>query len=62
VFVFSQDFTALGGSLSEVAADKICRVMDQAALVGAPCIGLYDSGGARIQEGVASLNGYAKIF
>ena len=57
VFVFSQDFTVFGGSLSETHAEKICKVMDQAMKVGAPVIGLNDSGGARIQEGVASLGG-----
>jgi propionyl-CoA carboxylase beta chain len=62
VFVFSQDFTVLGGSLSEAHAEKICKIMDQAMKVGAPVIGLNDSGGARIQEGVASLGGYADIF
>ena len=62
VFVFSQDFTVLGGSLSEAHAEKICKIMDQALKVGAPGIGLNDSGGARIQEGVASLGGYAEIF
>lgn len=62
VFVFSQDFTVFGGSLSSVHAEKICRIMDQAMLVGAPLIGLNDSGGARIQEGVESLAGYADIF
>ena len=62
VFVFSQDFTVLGGSLSEAHAEKICKIMDQAMKVGAPVIGLNDSGGARIQEGVASLGGYAEIF
>jgi propionyl-CoA carboxylase beta chain len=62
VFVFSQDFTVLGGSLSEAYAEKICKVMDLAMKVGAPVIGLNDSGGARIQEGVASLGGYAEIF
>ena len=62
VFVFSQDFTVLGGSLSEAHAEKICKIMDQAIKVGAPVIGLNDSGGARIQEGVASLGGYAEIF
>ncbi|XP_064638600.1 propionyl-CoA carboxylase beta chain, mitochondrial-like [Lineus longissimus] len=61
-FVFSQDFTVFGGSLSYAHARKICKVMDQAMLVGAPLIGLNDSGGARIQEGVASLAGYADIF
>ena len=62
VFVFSQDFTVFGGSLSEAYAEKICKVMDLAMRVGAPIIGLNDSGGARIQEGVASLGGYADIF
>ena len=62
VFVFSQDFTVYGGSLSESHAAKICKVMDQAMKVGAPVIGLNDSGGARIQEGVASLAGYAEVF
>ena len=62
VFVFSQDFTVFGGALSEAHAEKICKVMDQAMKVGAPVIGLNDSGGARIQEGVASLGGYADIF
>ena len=62
VFVFSQDFTVFGGSLSESHAEKICKVMDQAMLVGAPVIGLNDSGGARIQEGIASLAGYAEVF
>ncbi len=62
VFVFSQDFTVLGGALSEAHAEKICKVMDQAMKVGAPVIGLNDSGGARIQEGVASLGGYAEVF
>jgi propionyl-CoA carboxylase beta chain len=62
VFVFSQDFTVFGGSLSEAYAEKICKVMDLAMRVGAPVIGLNDSGGARIQEGVASLGGYAEIF
>lgn len=61
-FIFSQDFTVFGGSLSMAHARKICKVMDQAMLVGAPVIGLNDSGGARIQEGVASLAGYADIF
>ncbi|MEJ2152975.1 MAG: carboxyl transferase domain-containing protein, partial [Gemmatimonadota bacterium] len=59
---FSQDFTVFGGSLSEAHAEKICKVMDLALKVGAPIIGLNDSGGARIQEGVASLGGYAEIF
>ncbi len=62
VFVFSQDFTVLGGSLSKRHAEKICKVMDMAMKVGAPLIGLNDSGGARIQEGVASLGGYAEVF
>ena len=62
VFVFSQDFTVFGGSLSETHAEKICKVMDLAMKVGAPIIGLNDSGGARIQEGVVSLGGYADIF
>ena len=62
VFVFSQDFTVFGGSLSEAHAEKICKVMDRAMKVGAPVIGLNDSGGARIQEGVASLGGYAEVF
>jgi len=62
VFVFSQDFTVFGGSLSERHAQKICKVMDMAMKVGAPMIGLNDSGGARIQEGVASLAGYAEVF
>jgi propionyl-CoA carboxylase beta chain len=62
VFVFSQDFTVFGGSLSEAHAEKICKVMDHAMKVGAPVIGINDSGGARIQEGVASLAGYAEVF
>ncbi|HBZ65880.1 MAG TPA: methylmalonyl-CoA carboxyltransferase [Bacteroidales bacterium] len=62
VYVFSQDFTVFGGSLSESFAKKICKVMDQAMKVGAPLIGINDSGGARIQEGVQSLAGYAEIF
>jgi propionyl-CoA carboxylase beta chain len=62
VFVFSQDFTVFGGSLSERHAQKICKIMDMAIKVGAPVIGLNDSGGARIQEGVASLGGYAEVF
>src|SRR5437868_5899215 len=62
VFVFAQDFTVFGGSLSETHAEKICKVMDLALKVGAPLIGLNDSGGARIQEGVVSLGGYADIF
>jgi len=62
VFVYAQDFTVLGGSMSEVAAQKVCKIYSQAMKVGAPVIGLCDSGGARIQEGVASLAGYADIF
>jgi Acetyl-CoA carboxylase, carboxyltransferase component (subunits alpha and beta) len=62
VFVFSQDFTVFGGSLSETYAEKICKIMDLAMKVGAPVVGLNDSGGARIQEGVVSLAGYADIF
>jgi acetyl-CoA carboxylase carboxyltransferase component len=62
VYVFSQDFTVFGGSLSEMFAQKICKVMDKAIKVGAPIIGINDSGGARIQEGVKSLGGYAEIF
>lgn len=62
VFVFAQDFTVFGGSLSETNAEKICKIMDLAMKVGAPIIGLNDSGGARIQEGVVSLGGYADIF
>ena len=62
VYIFSQDFTVFGGSLSETFAQKVCKVMDQAMKVGAPVIGINDSGGARIQEGVKSLAGYAEIF
>ena len=62
VYVFSQDFTVFGGSLSETHAEKICKVMDLALKVGVPVVGLNDSGGARIQEGVSSLGGYAEIF
>src|SRR5688572_29553840 len=62
VYVFAQDFTVFGGSLSETHAEKICKIMDLAVKVGAPLIGLNDSGGARIQEGVRSLGGYADIF
>src|SRR5437870_11936470 len=62
VYVFSQDFTVFGGSLSEAHAEKVCKVMDLALKTGAPVIGLNDSGGARIQEGVVSLAGYADIF
>ncbi|MBF0144136.1 MAG: acyl-CoA carboxylase subunit beta [Magnetococcales bacterium] len=62
VFVFSQDFTVYGGSLSETNATKICKIMDHALKVGAPVVGINDSGGARIQEGVGSLAGYAEVF
>ena len=62
VYVYSQDFTVFGGSLSKVVADKICKVMDMAIKNGAPLIGINDSGGARIQEGVDSLAGYGDIF
>ncbi|MGH7683984.1 MAG: acyl-CoA carboxylase subunit beta, partial [Vulcanimicrobiaceae bacterium] len=62
VFLFSQDFAVLGGSLGEAFAEKICKVMDLAARTGCPMIGINDSGGARIQEGVVSLGGYAEIF
>ena len=62
VYIFAQDFTVIGGSLSETMAMKICKVMDTAMKVGAPCIGINDSGGARIQEGVNALAGYAEIF
>ena len=62
VFVFSQDFTVFGGSLGEVMAEKMCKVMDMAAKVGAPVIGINDSGGARIQEGVVSLGAYGDVF
>ncbi len=62
VFLFSQDFTVLGGSLGEAYAEKICKVMDLAVRTGAPMVGINDSGGARIQEGVVSLGGYAEIF
>jgi propionyl-CoA carboxylase beta chain len=62
IFLFAQDFTVFGGSLSEAYAGKICKIMDLALKVGAPVVGLNDSGGARIQEGVASLGGYAEIF
>lgn len=61
-YAFSQDFTVFGGALSESFAEKICKIMDKAVLTGAPCIGINDSGGARIQEGVESLAGYAHIF
>jgi propionyl-CoA carboxylase beta chain len=62
VYIFSQDFTVIGGSLSETNAEKICKVMDLAMKNGVPIIGLNDSGGARIQEGVSSLGGYAEVF
>src|SRR6266849_2322407 len=62
VYVFAQDFTVFGGSLSEANASKICKIIDLAMRVGAPVVGLNDSGGARIQEGVMSLAGYADIF
>jgi acetyl-CoA carboxylase carboxyltransferase component len=62
VYVFAQDFTVFGGSLSEMMAKKICKVMDMAMKVGAPVIGLNDSGGARIQEGIGALSGYGEIF
>ena len=62
VFVFSEDFTVLGGSLGEAHAQKICKVMDLAVKVGAPIIGINDSGGARIQEGVDALGSYGEIF
>src|SRR3990172_5077987 len=62
VYVFSQDFTVFGGSLGEVHAEKVCKIMDMAMKTGAPVIGLNDSGGARIQEGVVSLGAYADIF
>jgi len=62
VFVFAEDFTAFGGSLGEVVADKICKIMDLAMATGAPLVGLKDSGGARIQEGVTALDGYGRIF
>ncbi len=62
VFLFAQDFTVFGGSLAEAHARKICKVMDLAMKAGAPIVGLNDSGGARIQEGVVSLAGYADIF
>jgi len=62
VYVFSQDFTVFGGSLSETHAQKIAKIMDMAMQNGAPVIGINDSGGARIQEGVASLAGYAEVF
>ena len=62
IYVYSQDFTVLGGSLAEAHAEKICKIMDLAMQNGVPIIGLNDSGGARIQEGVASLAGYAEVF
>ena len=62
VYVFAQDFTVNGGSLSETMAQKICKVMDMAMKMGAPVIGINDSGGARIQEGINALAGYAEIF
>src|SRR5438876_8409631 len=62
VCVFSQDFTVFGGSLAEAYGEKICKIMDSAVKIGAPVIGLNDSGGARIQEGVVSLGAYAEIF
>jgi acetyl-CoA carboxylase carboxyltransferase component len=62
VYVFAQDFTVFGGSLSETMSQKICKIMDMAMKMGAPCIGINDSGGARIQEGINSLAGYAEIF
>ncbi len=62
IFAFSQDFTVFGGALSEAHAEKICKIMDKAMLVGAPIVGLTDSGGARLQDGVASLAGYGEMF
>ena len=62
VAVFAQDFTVIGGSLSLTQARKICKVMDMAMKVGCPCIGMNDSGGARIQEGIDSLHGYGAVF
>lgn len=62
VFAYANDFTSLGGSLSKTVSEKICKIMDKATLSGAPVIGMNDSGGARIQEGVESLAGYADIF
>lgn len=62
VYVFAQDFTVNGGSLSETMAQKICKVMDLAMKMGTPCIGINDSGGARIQEGINALAGFAEIF
>jgi len=62
IYVFAQDFTVIGGSLGEMHAKKICKVLDMAMKMGAPCIGINDSGGARIQEGVDSLSGYGQLF
>ncbi|MFA7116432.1 MAG: acyl-CoA carboxylase subunit beta [Bacteroidales bacterium] len=62
VYIFAQDFTVFGGSLSETMSKKICKIMDESMKMGAPCIGLNDSGGARIQEGITALGGYAEIF
>ena len=62
IIIYSQDFTIYGGSLSEACAEKICKAMDTAMKIGVPIIGINDSGGARIQEGVVSLGGYAEIF
>jgi acetyl-CoA carboxylase carboxyltransferase component len=62
VFVFAEDFTAFGGSLGEAVADKICKVLDLAMDNGVPVVGIKDSGGARIQEGVVALDGYGRIF
>lgn len=62
MYLFSQDFTVFGGSLSETHAQKVCKIMDRAVAAGVPVIGLNDSGGARIQEGVDSLGGYAEVF
>lgn len=62
VYIFAQDFTVSAGSLSETMSLKICKIMDQAMKMGAPCIGINDSGGARIQEGINALAGYAEIF
>ena len=62
MYCFSQDFTVFGGSLSETHAQKVCKIMDRAVAAGVPVIGLNDSGGARIQEGVDSLGGYAEVF
>lgn len=62
VYVYAQDFTVIGGSLGEMHAKKICKVMDMAAKMGAPIIGMNDSGGARIQEGIDALSGFGDIF